>query len=240
MYERLGDLNAYALVREHFALLDAVAHRHAGAIVKTIGDAVMAVFSRPADAVSAALHISAGDRALQPRAWRAGDHPQDRRPLRTVDRRDAQRQSRLFRPDRECCRPRAVACRMPARSASRKRSIPRPASRDLLAGRDVAASTRRCAAWKARRASIASPADSAPASRRVNNPMPACSGRQLLPKRRNDVLGEGLHLAPLVVERHEALVEEPAEPFELAARRGRWRGLEVAQDLVGRAGQRVA
>lgn len=57
LYERLGDLNAYALVRQHFALLDAVANRHAGAIVKTIGDAVMAVFSRPADAVAAALHI---------------------------------------------------------------------------------------------------------------------------------------------------------------------------------------
>jgi class 3 adenylate cyclase len=57
MYERLGDLNAYALVREHFALLAAAAHEHSGAIVKTIGDAVMAVFSRPTDAVSAALHI---------------------------------------------------------------------------------------------------------------------------------------------------------------------------------------
>lgn len=30
---------------------------HSGAIVKTIGGAVMAVFSRPSDAVSAALHI---------------------------------------------------------------------------------------------------------------------------------------------------------------------------------------
>lgn len=57
LYEGLGDLNAYALVREHFALLDAAAHRHAGAIVKTIGDAVMAAFSWPADAVAAALHI---------------------------------------------------------------------------------------------------------------------------------------------------------------------------------------
>jgi class 3 adenylate cyclase len=56
MYERLGDLNAYALVREHFALLGAVVQEHSGAIVKTIGDAVMAVFSRPTDAVSAALH----------------------------------------------------------------------------------------------------------------------------------------------------------------------------------------
>jgi class 3 adenylate cyclase len=57
LYERLGDLNAYALVREHFALLEAAAHRHVGAIVKTIGDAVMAAFSRPVDAVAAALRI---------------------------------------------------------------------------------------------------------------------------------------------------------------------------------------
>jgi class 3 adenylate cyclase len=57
MYERLGDLNAYALVREHFALLGASVQDHSGAIVKTIGDAVMAVFSRPTDAVSAALHV---------------------------------------------------------------------------------------------------------------------------------------------------------------------------------------
>jgi class 3 adenylate cyclase len=57
MYERLGDLNAYALVREHFALLGAAVQEHSGAIVKTIGDAVMAVFSRPTDAVAAALHI---------------------------------------------------------------------------------------------------------------------------------------------------------------------------------------
>jgi class 3 adenylate cyclase len=57
MYERLGDLNAYALVREHFALLGAAAQHHSGAIVKTIGDAVMAVFSRPTDAISAALNI---------------------------------------------------------------------------------------------------------------------------------------------------------------------------------------
>jgi class 3 adenylate cyclase len=59
LYERLGDLNAYALVREHFALLDAAAHKHAGAIVKTIGDAVMAAFSRPVDAISAAIRILA-------------------------------------------------------------------------------------------------------------------------------------------------------------------------------------
>ena len=53
LYERLGDLNAYALVREHFALLELAAQQHSGAIVKTIGDAVMAVFSRPVLALRA-------------------------------------------------------------------------------------------------------------------------------------------------------------------------------------------
>ena len=59
MYERLGDLNAYALVRQHFALLDGIAQRHSGAVVKTIGDAVMAAFARPVDALAAALDILA-------------------------------------------------------------------------------------------------------------------------------------------------------------------------------------
>jgi class 3 adenylate cyclase len=55
MYERLGDLNAYALVRQHFTLIADAVQAHSGAVVKTIGDAVMAAFFRPEDAVSAAL-----------------------------------------------------------------------------------------------------------------------------------------------------------------------------------------
>ena len=84
LYERLGDLNAYALVRQHFALLDAVAHRHDGAIVKTIGDAVMAAFSRPVDAIAAAIDTLQRDRPFQPRPWRSSHHSQDRGALRTV------------------------------------------------------------------------------------------------------------------------------------------------------------
>jgi len=56
-YERVGDAKAYRLVREHFAFLAARIREHNGAIVKTIGDAVMAAFSDPADAVRAALAI---------------------------------------------------------------------------------------------------------------------------------------------------------------------------------------
>lgn len=56
-YERVGDARAYHLVREHFSFLAALIREHEGAIVKTIGDAVMAAFADPAQAVRAALAI---------------------------------------------------------------------------------------------------------------------------------------------------------------------------------------
>jgi class 3 adenylate cyclase len=56
-YERVGDAKAYRLVREHFAFLAARIRENSGAIVKTIGDAVMAAFADPGDAVRAALAI---------------------------------------------------------------------------------------------------------------------------------------------------------------------------------------
>ena len=55
LYDRIGDLDAFALVQEHFDRLLDVTVRHNGAIIKTIGDAVMAAFLKPADAVHAAL-----------------------------------------------------------------------------------------------------------------------------------------------------------------------------------------
>lgn len=57
LYERLGDGAAYRLVRRHFAFLAAGIRNHDGALVKTIGDAVMAAFATPEQAVSAALEI---------------------------------------------------------------------------------------------------------------------------------------------------------------------------------------
>jgi class 3 adenylate cyclase len=57
LYDRIGDLNAFALVQRHFDLLQDVVARHHGAIIKTIGDAVMATFLEPADAVAAALSM---------------------------------------------------------------------------------------------------------------------------------------------------------------------------------------
>ncbi len=57
MYMAIGDADAYHLVRDHFAFLAAIVRAHDGAVVKTIGDAVMAAFHEPADALAAALDI---------------------------------------------------------------------------------------------------------------------------------------------------------------------------------------
>jgi class 3 adenylate cyclase len=55
MYERLGDFRAYALVNAQFALLRGIIAAQGGAMVKTMGDAIMASFSNPTKAVEAAL-----------------------------------------------------------------------------------------------------------------------------------------------------------------------------------------
>jgi class 3 adenylate cyclase len=57
LYERVGDLVAYDLVRQHFHILYEVVAAEAGAVVKTIGDAVMATFSTPDRALAAALRM---------------------------------------------------------------------------------------------------------------------------------------------------------------------------------------
>ncbi len=57
LYQRIGDLNAYMQVQRHFERLLDVTVRHQGAVTKTIGDAVMAAFSTPLDAVRAAVEM---------------------------------------------------------------------------------------------------------------------------------------------------------------------------------------
>ncbi|MBV1698256.1 MAG: adenylate/guanylate cyclase domain-containing protein [Hyphomicrobiales bacterium] len=57
LYERVGDLVAYDLVRQHFRILYDVVTAEAGAVVKTIGDAVMATFTTPDRALAAALRM---------------------------------------------------------------------------------------------------------------------------------------------------------------------------------------
>jgi len=59
LYERVGDAKAFNIVREHFAFLASIVRDHDGAVVKTIGDAVMASFGDPANAVRAALAMQA-------------------------------------------------------------------------------------------------------------------------------------------------------------------------------------
>jgi adenylate cyclase len=54
LYSRIGDPSAYALVRDHFKILHDVVSAHHGGVVKTIGDAVMAVFSNLTEALAAA------------------------------------------------------------------------------------------------------------------------------------------------------------------------------------------
>jgi len=58
LYDAVGDVQGYHLVRRHFAALTRAVAGHAGAVVKTIGDEVMATFADPVDAVSAAIDIA--------------------------------------------------------------------------------------------------------------------------------------------------------------------------------------
>jgi class 3 adenylate cyclase len=57
LYDRVGDLVAYDLVRAHFRVLNEIVAAEAGAVVKTIGDAVMATFPSADRALAAALRM---------------------------------------------------------------------------------------------------------------------------------------------------------------------------------------
>src|SRR6202166_3981976 len=64
LYERVGDLAAFDLVRAHFHALLEIISSEKGAVVKTIGDAVMATFIRPEHALAAALRMRSAMAAL--------------------------------------------------------------------------------------------------------------------------------------------------------------------------------
>lgn len=64
LYERVGDLVAFDLVKAHFQVLNEIVAAEAGAVVKTIGDAVMATFPTPDRAVAAALRMRDAMRRL--------------------------------------------------------------------------------------------------------------------------------------------------------------------------------
>jgi class 3 adenylate cyclase len=57
LYERVGDLAAFDLVKAHFQVLNDIVAAEGGAVVKTIGDAVMATFPTPDRALTAALKM---------------------------------------------------------------------------------------------------------------------------------------------------------------------------------------
>jgi class 3 adenylate cyclase len=64
LYERVGDLAAYDLVKAHFGVLGEVVAGESGAVVKTIGDAVMASFPTPDRGMSAVLRMREAMRRL--------------------------------------------------------------------------------------------------------------------------------------------------------------------------------
>ena len=53
MYRRIGDASAFGRVRQHFEILEQAIAEEGGGIVKTMGDAVMATFRHPIDALKA-------------------------------------------------------------------------------------------------------------------------------------------------------------------------------------------
>jgi class 3 adenylate cyclase len=57
LYDRVGDLAAFDLVRSHFGELISAVAAEGGAVVKTIGDAVMATFPSPDRALRAAMRM---------------------------------------------------------------------------------------------------------------------------------------------------------------------------------------
>jgi class 3 adenylate cyclase len=67
LYERVGDLVAYDLVKAHFRVLNEIIAAETGAVVKTIGDAVMATFPTPDRALAAALRMREAMRGLNDR-----------------------------------------------------------------------------------------------------------------------------------------------------------------------------
>lgn len=57
LYEQIGDARAFALIEQHFRIAERAVERHGGAVLKTMGDAVMATFLRAGEAFEAALEL---------------------------------------------------------------------------------------------------------------------------------------------------------------------------------------
>jgi class 3 adenylate cyclase len=78
LYRHIGDAPAFGLVMDHFDVLRDAIVAEGGAIVKTIGDAVMAVFRHPPAAIRAILvaqrRLAAPPEGLRPLFLKAGVH----------------------------------------------------------------------------------------------------------------------------------------------------------------------
>ena len=78
MYREIGDATAFGRVMNHFDVLKQAIADEDGALVKTIGDAVMAVFRQPASALRAMLHaqrlLANPPAGMEPLTLKAGLH----------------------------------------------------------------------------------------------------------------------------------------------------------------------
>jgi class 3 adenylate cyclase len=78
IYSKTGDAPAFRIVADHFDVMRETVAKHDGAIVKTIGDAVMAAFTDPLDCLEAALDLDARVQTItaagQPLRLRVGFH----------------------------------------------------------------------------------------------------------------------------------------------------------------------
>lgn len=68
LYDLKGDVFAYGLIQEHFSLLMKVVRKYSGAIIKTMGDAIMASFSTPVDGILASIEMMQQMDALNKKA----------------------------------------------------------------------------------------------------------------------------------------------------------------------------
>jgi serine/threonine protein kinase/class 3 adenylate cyclase len=59
LYAKLGDARAFSVIHEHFRLLDERIRREGGALVKTVGEGLLAVFREPVAAVRTAVDLPA-------------------------------------------------------------------------------------------------------------------------------------------------------------------------------------
>jgi adenylate cyclase len=92
MYSKTGDASAFRIVNDHFDVVRDIIARHEGAMVKTIGDAVMAVFVDTSRCFDAALELDESVRTIsvegEPLRMRVGFHAGPCIAMRANDRID--------------------------------------------------------------------------------------------------------------------------------------------------------